>query len=577
VKKRPPIPARRVVKELKPLLVILAAFAIAIVALFLVFMIQTDKNSDLLEEEDYLLSLSASVSAHTDSILKETSYVLSSLDHWIAAHQGEDPREAAEFVGYVQDFRSTMQGLIDIRLVTKEGQLCYVPADPRDPFVDVSDRSYFFLQQDPATRGFQICDPVQSRVNGRWFLPVSMPLHPNKAGMDVIVATIDLQVLDGFYSTFLPVNKGAISLLREDGTVLMRTPFNSGYLGAKADMTGQKNRIAWHGKERPSISYMRGIDGFNRIIAYREMMGRNIVVSISSTLHEVLASWRSGIPFIIAGGAILIGLILFLTWRIFLYLAVIDTVRKDLLSTIERLEENRAAKDKLISIVSHDLRGPVGGIKSLLETLLEEADGLSPEELKENLAALSEAANNTYRLLDDLLTWSRSQRGAMVFEPVSMAFLPIAEDCVEDAVAQCAAKGIELKVEAEPGTVIHADENMLRTIMRNLVTNAIKFSLPGGQVLIAATSGAGGTEVSITDEGEGMDVETKAKVFKVGAVKSRPGTAGEKGTGLGLPVVKDFMDRHGGTIRITSVERAGTRFTLFFPAPSSGSGGKPGL
>jgi signal transduction histidine kinase len=74
-----------------------------------------------------------------------------------------------------------------------------------------------------------------------------------------------------------------------------------------------------------------------------------------------------------------------------------------------------------------------------------------------------------------------------------------------------------------------------------------------------------------------MDVETKAKVFKVGAVKSRPGTAGEKGTGLGLPVVKDFMDRHGGTIRITSVERAGTRFTLFFPAPSSGSGGKPGL
>lgn len=557
---------QRVVKALRPLILSFAVFALGLVISFLAFTTWADRDSDLIEEEDYLLSLSASVSAHTDSIFQEIAFTLTSLDRWILSHPHEDPRRSGEFQGYIDDVRTAMKGLIDIHLIDTEGEIFSFPGNPKDASTNVGDRSYFLAQQDPATRGYMIGDPVQSRLDGRWFLPVSMPLHENGMRLFVILATVDLQKLDAFYTSFLPQKKGAITLIRNEGTVLMRTPFNTGYLGAKASETAYGARIPAGGKQRENISYTRGIDGFNRIIAHREVGERGVVVAVSSTRNEVLASWRARLPYIMTGGVLLIGIVLFITWRVFIYLSMLDKLRTRLLDTIEKLEENRSTKDKLISIVSHDLRGPVGGIKSLLETILLEQERLSPEELHENLAALSEAADNTYKLLDDLLTWSRSQRGTMIFEPVTMAFLPIAEDCLEDVSPQCAAKGVKVAIEAEPGTGIHADENMLRITLRNLVTNAVKFSHPGGRIVLAARNLEGGTEVTVSDEGEGMDPDMVGKIFKIGAIRSRDGTAGEKGTGLGLPVVKDFMDRHGGRISVRSAPGSGSSFILFFPS-----------
>jgi signal transduction histidine kinase len=534
-------------------------------------------------KSENMVSLAATVAAETDGVLSHISYLFASLDLWLLAHPDKDPRLDPEFAGYVDAFLYSTSNLVDIYVASADGRLYTVPSASGDPAALVLDREYFQVQLDPATRGFHIGTTVRSRVSGRWIIPISFPLVSHNAGMTVIVAIIDMPRLLAMYDRFRPVPESAIALLRADGSLLARTPFLEEQLGRTFSVPAAAVAEARAGTGAPVVARLAGLDGEPRLIAYGTVGQTGLVAAASVTVASAVASWRRMLPILIVGSGAIILILGFIAARLSSLLDQLGLARSDLERSVRGLEEGRAARDRLYSIISHDLRGPVGGIANFLETLSREHAKMCEEDLTEGLGALVEAANNTYSLLEDLLTWTKSQGGAIPFTPKVLDVAEVLADSLASARDLAEAKGIRLASEVAPGTTIFADLSMLSTILRNLVSNAIKYSLPGGLVRLVAResrkSGKGaaqekGTTVLVIDAGEGMDEATLAKLFDVAAVKSRPGTAGEKGTGLGLQVVKEFMERHGGRMAVASRPGAGSTFDLFFPSgPEAGRAG----
>jgi two-component system CheB/CheR fusion protein len=230
-----------------------------------------------------------------------------------------------------------------------------------------------------------------------------------------------------------------------------------------------------------------------------------------------------------------------------------------------RLEDLNRAKDRFFSVVAHDLSGPMGAIETMTDILEKDYRGFSPEELATAMAGLHNAARGAVGLLGDLLEWSRAQleRGAYAPERLDAAALAAAAAAPLEAVAR--AKGVAISVEAESGAVLLADPHLARAVLRNLASNAVKFSRPGGTVRIAAAAKGARCEIRVRDDGVGLDEAALAGLFRPGGAASLAGTAGERGHGLGLVICKEFVERCGGSIRAESRPGAGAEFIVELP------------
>jgi signal transduction histidine kinase len=229
----------------------------------------------------------------------------------------------------------------------------------------------------------------------------------------------------------------------------------------------------------------------------------------------------------------------------------------------EQLAESNSVKDKLFSIIAHDLRAPLNSLKAVLELLGYEQ--INPDETKKIVLKLSENVNYTANLLDNLLFWASSQLKGIQAQPTEF---PIAEvlqeniDLLKDAALQ---KQIQIHCRAEDTIDIWADKNMVRLVLRNLLSNAIKFSPREGQIYLTAQASASACEVRIQDQGKGIEPAIQEKLFQVTDAKIRYGTANEKGTGLGLVLCKEFIEKNEGSIGFESIENQGTTFTVSLP------------
>lgn len=235
----------------------------------------------------------------------------------------------------------------------------------------------------------------------------------------------------------------------------------------------------------------------------------------------------------------------------------------------EELKELNRQKDKLFSVISHDLRNSISGTLGIYDLILEDYEALPKEELVEYLTVLSERAKNTNELLQDLLQWSKNQ-----FQEVTLDFQKLNLAEVTTAVfsrvrSNAEGKGIELKNQVPNSVFVQADLNLLSTILRNLITNGIKFSHPGGEVAVCAESKNNEVEISITDKGVGIEKEALDKILDKKRNYTTQGTSGEKGSGLGLDLCIDFVEKHGGELRVESEPGEGSSFT--FTLPEAGS------
>jgi hypothetical protein len=232
-----------------------------------------------------------------------------------------------------------------------------------------------------------------------------------------------------------------------------------------------------------------------------------------------------------------------------------------LIESEARLKQALDTKDKFFSIVSHDLRGPVSTLVSLTELLSDKSYHFTAEEIATYLHSMHQTADSTYRLLENLLEWSRLQRGTITFSPDYLDIAEFLKSCDQSIIEKAKAKNVELVITSPKNLSVYADENMLRTILRNLLSNAIKFTKRGGKVVFEVQKTQKGDALfMVRDNGIGMSNEMLNKLFDVAQNVSRPGTDNESSSGLGLILCKEFVEKHGGKIWVESTESKGSTF-----------------
>jgi len=222
-------------------------------------------------------------------------------------------------------------------------------------------------------------------------------------------------------------------------------------------------------------------------------------------------------------------------------------------------------KDRFISILSHDLINPFNNLLGLSAILKEDIGKLSHDDIEMMVENLNKSAQNTYNLLEDILVWGRAQQGKIPFKPQKLSFEDICT-YIEGLFGSIAnTKMITIKCYYSNNLSVFADVNMVKTIMRNLVSNSLKFTNKGGIITIHADENSENIVVSVSDNGVGMKAEDLAKLFDLSQVYSTSGTEEEGGTGLGLLICKDFVEKHNGKIWAESSPLTGSDFRFTLP------------
>lgn len=247
-----------------------------------------------------------------------------------------------------------------------------------------------------------------------------------------------------------------------------------------------------------------------------------------------------------------------------------NLILNELSETKENLEKINAEKDKFFSIIAHDLKSPFSGFLGLTRIMAEEIHDISVTEMKKFSKTMQASASNLYKLLENLLEWSRMQRGLIEIKPQYSKLKSLIDQNIEIAEEFAKQKNIDIVSYVSESATVYSDLPMLNTVIRNLISNAIKFTPRGGRVEVGTVELDDDTEpknecIYIRDNGVGMDLETLSKLFKIDQKVSRPGTENEASSGLGLLLCKEFIEKQGGRIWVES--EAGKGSTFYFTLP----------
>lgn len=304
------------------------------------------------------------------------------------------------------------------------------------------------------------------------------------------------------------------------------------------------------------------------------MEGASIQIVISPPFHETLWFY------------LLLGLTGFLLMLLYFYLRIgsirkqKNTLKKEVelrtkelhLEIAERekiqqkLAESNSTKDKFFSIIAHDLRSPFNALLGFMELLTADYESFTESEKKQAIKSMRNSTEKLYNLLENLLTWSRSQRGIIEMKPEKFSLKEAVEETLSLLQETANRKSIKFDYLADIDEVYaYADRNMLLTVVRNIVSNAIKYSKPNDIITIKIQDGVRSGELEIRDNGIGMSEQDKAKLFRIEEQFTRKGTANESGTGLGLIICKEFIEKNKGQILVRSELGKGTSFLIKIP------------
>ncbi len=229
------------------------------------------------------------------------------------------------------------------------------------------------------------------------------------------------------------------------------------------------------------------------------------------------------------------------------------------------LEQINKRKDKFFSLVAHDLRSPFTGLLGLAEVLNSTIDTMSVEDIREVAKQIHMSAKQIYNLLENLLEWSRLQRGVTKYFKVDIPVRNLVDKIINLYNNNAAQKNITIQSRIPPETIIKADMNMFELVIRNLISNAVKFTKHGGSVTIEYERTDDYDNIIVKDTGVGLSQENVDKLFEIDRDYVTKGTGGETGTGLGLILCKEHLDKNGGKISATSIKGKGSTFIVSFP------------
>ena len=231
----------------------------------------------------------------------------------------------------------------------------------------------------------------------------------------------------------------------------------------------------------------------------------------------------------------------------------------------EKLKHLNATKDKLFSIIAHDLRSPFNSILGFSQHLRENIRNYKFEESEKYLDTINSTAQSTFNLLVNLLSWAKQQTGQTIYNPENLNLQQIVNEVVDLLSSSAKIKNITINYALPKKILIFADKNMLKTILQNLISNAVKFTNPDGIIRIYAVQYSGKVEITISDNGIGMGKKSIGKLFEIETNASTSGTLNEPGSGLGLIICREFVEKHGGKIRVESKKGKGSDFKFSIP------------
>ena len=213
------------------------------------------------------------------------------------------------------------------------------------------------------------------------------------------------------------------------------------------------------------------------------------------------------------------------------------------------------------------MKNPFNAIMGFSNFLYTKIDKYDKETIKQYAGNIYKSSKNSYKLLQNLLEWAGSQMNRTKFDPALFKLCHLVDECITGLYSQISEKNIHADVQIPAELEAYGDKNMIHTIMRNLISNAIKFSHKGGKIEIGAVEKNKNVIISVKDFGVGIPNETQEKLFNISEKVTTPGTNQEKGTGLGLLLSKEFASKHGGEIKVQSQEGQGSEFFVYLPMP----------
>jgi|WetSurMetagenome_2_1015567.scaffolds.fasta_scaffold01205_11 PAS domain S-box-containing protein len=233
-----------------------------------------------------------------------------------------------------------------------------------------------------------------------------------------------------------------------------------------------------------------------------------------------------------------------------------------------KLLELNVDKDRFISILAHDLRNPFNTILGFSEILIDDIRTQDLATTEKQIGIIHSISQKTFNLLDDLLLWAKSQSGKLDFKPQIIDFEKTCQETVDNIKSNALLKRIEVNYTPTGSILLLADENMLKIVLRNLISNAIKFTSPGGQINIQVEKAVSMLTITVSDNGVGIAPAMIDKLFDISQIITTAGTSDEKGTGLGLLLCKEFVEIHGGKIWVESIQGKGSDFKFILPVGS---------
>lgn len=251
--------------------------------------------------------------------------------------------------------------------------------------------------------------------------------------------------------------------------------------------------------------------------------------------------------------------------RLRMLLEKFENLNVQLRRSEQELKELNAAKDKFFSIVAHDLRSPFSSLLNFSEFLVEDINELSKDEIKTFAEKINEASKTVFTLLENLLQWSRIQTGKIPYEPATFNIYHKINQIINLLKNNAEGKNIKVINEVSPSAIVFADEDMIFSVIQNLLSNAIKFTRENGNIIFKSHSRENDIEISVTDNGVGIKEEDLRKLFRIDTHHTTYGTKEEKGSGLGLLLCKEMVERNRGKIWVTSKVGEGTTFSFTIP------------
>ena len=551
------------------------------------------RESALRNAESNLLNMSVALSEQADRAVQGLDLVLASMSEFVVAEgvtDGASYREKMANYRVHDMLREKIVGLPHINAVTMigtDGRLINFSRYWPIPQVNVADRDYFkAMRADPTLQRF-LSVPVQNRGDNAWTVYLARRV-PSRDGAfaGLLLGAIELTYFEDFYRSMALGEGRAISLLREDGVLLVRYP--------KADVIGQTfllgGQRALSTSSSGVIRELSPVDGAMRLKAARKLTNYPALVLVTQTETTALAEWHrvalvlSLITLGACSAIVVAGLAIARWWREQQVLSRsraehAETARARAVAETELLrererhaEESSRAKSSFLAMMSHEIRTPMNAVLGLAGTLLDSP--LMPAQ-REIVETIRQSGDILLRILNDVLDFSKLDANAMTFEKAPFSPGALLQDVTGLLGPRAKAKGLALVAETDPGVPagLMGDAGRIRQVLLNLVSNAVKFTDAGSVTVRASCVGrdAGGATVewSIADTGIGIPPERIGGLFRAFVQADASINRRFGGSGLGLAISKRLVDHMGGTITVDSAVGKGTTFCLRLTLPVS--------